>query len=162
MTLRYLCAVVGAVAIAGCGSTTHERATHSVARVGGTSGTATGAAARADAICERLNSEFAAAKPIKTMSDLARSVPHRAEVERRVVDELTALARSAGRVQGLGRVISYRKTLADSLAELGAQAKRNDAAAVLALGKSKARLHRELRRAAHAAGLEECGNTGPA
>jgi hypothetical protein len=79
-----------------------------------------------------------------------------------VVRELIALGKSAARPPGLEQVIAYRKALARALVELGTLAKQNDGAAVERLGKPKATLHKELREAAHVAGLEECGSTGPA
>jgi hypothetical protein len=109
-----------------------------------------------------LNTEFEEAKPIRTMSDLARSVPHRAAVEQRAVYELSALAEPSARIHGLEQVITYRKALARELAELGALARRNDTAGAQKLGKSKATLHKKLRQAARAADLEECASTGPA
>jgi hypothetical protein len=107
-----------------------------------------------------LNTEFDEAKPLRTMADLARSLPHRAAVEQRVVNELSALANPAGRIHGLEQIITYRKALARDLGELGVRARRNDIAAVQVLGKSKARLHKELHEAARAAGFKECGSTG--
>jgi hypothetical protein len=158
MKSKSLCAIAAAAAVAGCGSSDQA----SVGRSAAGPGVArTDVIARADAICKRLNTEFAESRPIRTMADIARSVPHRAAVELRVVEELSALAVPAGRIQGLKRIIAYRKALAQELAELGMRAKRDDSAAVQTLGKSKARLHKKLREAARAAGFTECGSTGP-
>lgn len=115
---------------------------------------------RADAICERLIVEFAAVRArSQSLPELARIVPHRVVLERRVAEELGELTPPAAIARGLQKVVAYRRTLAQELAELGLDAKRRDVAAIRVLAASKGRLHRELLATATSAGFKSCGRT---
>lgn len=117
--------------------------------------------AKADAICQRMNSEFAADEPKNLgIAETARITPHRAVLEQRVVSELGSLKPGSEFAAQLQRVISVRKTLADELAEVGTDAKNGDAAAVRKLAVSKAKRHHELRAFATSAGFKVCGQVG--
>jgi hypothetical protein len=155
---------IGAAMIAatGCGSAVHAG---SAASAG--SHPSGGALSRvlliekADAICHRLNAQFAATEPkSQSIAESARIVPRRAIVEQRVVIELGGLTPPASLAHQLKQIIAYRRALAQELAELGLVAKHGDTAAFRRLAASKVQLHRELTAAAASAGLRECGRTG--
>jgi hypothetical protein len=117
--------------------------------------------AKADAICRRMNDEFAADEPRdQGVTETARITPHRAVLEQRVVSELDELKPPRAFAGQLQRVISTRRTLAEELAAVGRDAKAGDTAAVRKLAASKAKLHHELRAFATAAGFKVCGRVG--
>jgi hypothetical protein len=117
--------------------------------------------ARADAICRRMNEEFAAHEPHdQSIAESARIVPHRVVVEQRVIDELNRLTPPSAIAHDLQRVIAFRATLAEELAELAQVAKQRDMDTFHRLAVSKARVHSELLAAAKGTGFTECGRTG--
>jgi hypothetical protein len=160
--------IVAVLAAAACGDAGKAGATHSRSTISTRSGQATTALSdsqlieAADAICQRLNDEFKAARPIRNLADIQREVPHRAVAEHHVVAELQKLHSATLVGKRLQRIVAYRKTLAEELTELGADAKRKDMTAIKAFALSKARLHHALHVAAQAAGLRPCGSTGAA
>lgn len=117
--------------------------------------------AKADSICRRMNTEFAAHEPRnQSIGESARIVPRRVAVEQRVVLELSRLTPPSAIARDLQRVVDFRKTLADELAELAHVAKSRDMKRFHELAASKARVHSELLAAARGAGFTECGQTG--
>jgi hypothetical protein len=116
---------------------------------------------KADAICRRMNEGFAAHEPrSQSIVESARVVPGRVVVERRVIDELDRLSPPSAIARDLQRVIAFRTTLANELAELAKVAKQRDLRTFHKLAGSKARVHSELLAAANGAGFTECGRTG--
>lgn len=155
-----LAIATGAVlVVSGCGgSGTHlPSSSRLVAKAASTSS----AAEQAQAICERLNSEFAAHRPVsQSISEIARVAPGRVSGERRAIEELSALKPPTSLASGMREVIAYRTKLADELADLVHDARVNDAAAIDALAKSKAQTHETLQARAKAAGLPACSLSG--
>jgi hypothetical protein len=116
---------------------------------------------KADAICRRMNTEFAAHEPhSQGIAESARIVPHRVVVEQRVIGELNQLAPAAAIATDLRRVIAFRSTLERELAELANVAEHRDTARFHQLASSKARVHSELLAVAQGGGFKECGRTG--
>jgi hypothetical protein len=115
----------------------------------------------ADAICERLNVEFTAAKPARqSVHEIARLSPQRAMLEHDAVAELEKLKPPASIARDWQAIVAYRRTLANELAALGRYARLNDVLAIRRLAVSKERVHRKLRAAATAAGFNSCSLVG--
>jgi hypothetical protein len=157
---RSLALVLATVAVAGCGGSGVTGSTG--LRTSGDALAKSQLIKKADAICQRLNAELIAVRPIGTISEIAQIIPHRAVLEQRVVTELSSLTPQAPTSHGLRQIIAYRQTLAQELAELGVDAKRRDMAAIKRLAVSKARLHQKLLDAATSAGFSSCARTGRA
>jgi len=156
-SLRPLALIAVTLVVTGCGGSSNTSSTdshgHAASRVQ--------LVAEADAICQRMSAEFAADKPANSsIPEIVRFAPARAVREQKVVAELSQLTPPATIAGGLQKIIAYRRTLALELADLARVAKAKDAAAIRALAKSKAAMHRELIAAATAAGLTSCALTG--
>jgi hypothetical protein len=147
-------------ALAGCGGGTKQ--------VTATSSRSTGDAvsppqliARADAICQRLNVQFAAHKPAsQAIAEIARVAPRRAIAEQRVVTELSDLTVPASVARAWRAIIADRRGLAAQLAQIGRDASNGNAAGVRALSASKERLHNDLQATAERAGFTSCSQVG--
>jgi hypothetical protein len=117
--------------------------------------------ARADVICGRLNTKFAAGKATGVgMREIARFAPPHAALEWTALAELSKLAPPPSIARDWRQMIAYRRTLAEELVELGQDAKANDAAAIKALTASKKRVHGELLTTATRAGFKDCSRVG--
>jgi hypothetical protein len=142
---------------AGCGGSSH----------GSSSTVATGAAtsrerfvSQAQAICGRLDGEFAADTPKRlTVAEIARLDPSRVAGEQRVLAELRRLVPPPSLERGVQEVIAARETLASELARLGLVAQRHDVAAIRELARSKELMHRKLTVAATSAGIPSCAKS---
>ncbi len=157
--LLILLAVV--ISATGCGGGTSSDRSSGSSRAAATVLSKEQLVAKADAICQRMNNEFAADEPkSQDVAETARLTPQRAVLEQRVVAELSELKPPATIAGQLRRIISARRTLAQELAEVGRDAKNNDTAAVRKLATSKAKLHHELRTFATNAGFNVCGRVG--
>jgi hypothetical protein len=104
--------------------------------------------------------EFRAHPPkSQSVAEIAAVTPRRAEIEKRVVSELSRLEAPAVLARGWRALLADRTKLATELAELGEAAKQKDEKAIAKLAVSKARTHRELFTHAKAVGVTECSQT---
>lgn len=154
--------LAAALAASGCGS-----GSPSTASTGTSSSTTakvlsrTQAIAQADAICRQLNVQLRAhVGSGESPRQLAQEIPPRAALEQRTVQELGKLAAPTSVASALQTIVVYRRTLAQELAQLGEDAKRDDTAAIRRLGASKAKSHLQLSRFATAAGFSDCARLG--
>jgi hypothetical protein len=174
-----LAALLAAAALSGCGSSgasSTASTTSSRADVGTTarepstaiqtaakSGVLTRAelALKAASICKRVDAEVNAVKAKNvSVAEIVRIVPARAASERKAAIELSKLAPPASLTHGWRRIVAYRRTLANELAELVRAARKNEAARIKVLSASKLRERRLLLTAAKRTGLTECGTVG--
>jgi hypothetical protein len=117
--------------------------------------------AKANAICRKLNVEFADHKPAsQSVREIARLSPPRAVLERRTVEELSELAPPVAIARDWRQIIAFRTMLSEALAQLGHYANVNDLAAIRRLAVSKERLHQKLFTIASRDGLKDCSRTG--
>lgn len=117
--------------------------------------------AKADAICQRLNTQFAASKPNgQDVSEIARIAPERTALEEQTVVELSHLVPPPTVAVAFRKIVADRRTLAQELAQLGDAAKRKDTKELNRLTASKLRMHTQLHSTASTAGFESCGLVG--
>lgn len=117
--------------------------------------------AQADAICQRLNAQFAASKPnSQDVSEIARIAPERTALEEQTVVELSHLEPPPAVAVAFRKIVADRRTLAQELAQLGDAAKRKDTKELNRLAASKLRMHSQLHGVASTAGFESCGLVG--
>jgi hypothetical protein len=118
-------------------------------------------AARATAICHRMNVEFDAQPPKNgTIAETARITPARAILEKRAADELGRLRVERDQASAWRTLVADRETLAKELAEVGVAARLKRLAAVKRLAESKARLHKRVTAAAERLHIPECAKFG--
>jgi len=116
---------------------------------------------KAEAICAQLSIQLTLAHANSSSAqEIVRHVPQRAAAEQSAVAELAKLKPPASLATAWREILAYRRTLADELIQLVQAAKRNDSAAIRALGASKARVHAQLLVAAQRAKIPYCGQTG--
>jgi len=113
--------------------------------------------ARAEVICRQLNTALSTNAPAsQTVAEIVRKGPARAALEQRAVRELRRLTPTASIAGAWRRVLGYRRTLANELAQLVGYARRNDLAGIKSLAVSKQHAHRALYQVATHAGFKAC------
>jgi hypothetical protein len=164
---RHLSASFAAIAVAltgpGCGAgvdskTALKTVRSSTAPRPGDKAAKSGFISAADSICNRLN--LAIADPPGTVlndAKLAKLAPRHAVLEKKAVGELGRLVPPASMAPDWAKILAYRRTLAEQLAQLGAAAGAKDAAAIKKLAAAKGRVHHQLETLASHDGFHVCG-----
>ena len=117
--------------------------------------------ARADAICQRLNTEIAKVKAKSTsLSEIERLAPGHAALELSAATELATLSPPAVLAGQWRQLVAYRRTLAQELQLLATVAKAKDLARVKALAVSKLSVHKKLFAVGNQAGFKYCSQVG--
>lgn len=117
--------------------------------------------AAADAICRRLRAALVPVTPKGLeLKELARLVPHGAQLERASLVELSRLAPPSAIARDWQRIIAYRGELADALAKVGKSAQNGNMPGVAVAFNSKQGPHRGLSETATRDGFKYCGAAG--
>jgi hypothetical protein len=176
----FLCALLASAVLllAGCGgksSTAGSAATGtsasatsndtSTAASGASSSSGTAASAfiaQADTICGKANVLLARSSRAKgrTTAELAAAVVANETIERKAAAELAGLMPPTTLAPAWKRLLNDRRALADELGNLAAAVKRESQEALVTLGKSKKKLHTDLRQVAGKAGFKDCAKIG--
>jgi hypothetical protein len=155
----WLIAIIAAAALSGCGGSSDAARTASP--VANQPSASAPAIVRADAICQRLNTELAANLPKKvTTRILAALTPRNAALEQKAVSELAKLEPPKGSAKEWQQVISYRRALAHALTELTTAATADNQANIKRLSQYKQEVRRKLRVAGAHVGFSSCQKLG--
>lgn len=157
---------VVALLLAGCGAGTSSpgHSTPTDASVGSSSSSAVGSeglVAQADRICRKGNVQLARSSVKgKQAAEAADVIVDNERIERRVAGELAKLSPPAELAPALGRVVAYRRTLANQLGDFAVLARRKATASFPALAKKKLQAHKRLQEVASRAGFKDCAKIG--
>jgi hypothetical protein len=159
--------LAAALSIGGCGGGSSTAApsasdTGAVAAAAPSSPEKARFVAAADSICKGLNAELAAnAAKNTSVTEIARVVPDHVKLERDALSKLGKLDPPSSLTDDWRRILGYRRTLANELAEIARVAgQHQDAQALKVLVASKKRMHKALQDAAKPLGFKDCADVG--
>jgi hypothetical protein len=117
--------------------------------------------ASADAICARINNEFAAERPKSSeMPEIARVASRRAAAEEAVLTELDELASPHSLASSWEQILGYRQSRVENLRALATYAASNDTKGVSSVVTAGEGLKRELLALASSKGFRSCSQVG--
>jgi hypothetical protein len=156
-----LCALAIALASVGCGGSSTSTSASTGAGRPGSAHAISPLVIKADAICDELNRRLAAEHVANTGNhELARVTPISAILEAQALRKLSALTPPASLAHAWQQMMSYRRTLAQELVQLGQAAKANDEGRVQSVIASKKLVHQELESLVKRDGLLACARFG--
>jgi hypothetical protein len=170
-----ICTALVVAVFAGCGgkssttsSTTSAASLHTATGSNlGKSSTARQLIAMADAICReskaqlvRSDKRFYGEKHRQQRAELAAHVVRNETIERRTTGELAKLTPPSDLAPAFGKIVEYKRSLANQLGDLAALVRRGATASFSTLRKSKDRLSKQLAEVASKAGFKDCAIAG--